>query len=74
MIVCERAKTEPNYFKGFRVAKDVCDVKGFGANTVSLVRKAEELRQQGDYREVWCVFDRGRRGAGAFSLPSDASL
>lgn len=58
LIVCEGEKTEPFYFKGFRVAKDICDIKGIGANTLSLIKTAEKLRLDGDYRETWCVFDR----------------
>ena len=58
LIVCEGAKTEPTYFQSFRVAKQVCDVRGIGANTVSLVRHAHTLSLQDEYREVWCVFDR----------------
>lgn len=58
LIVCEGAKTEPSYFKSFRVAKKICDIKGFGANTASLVKKANQLKEMGDYSEVWCVFDR----------------
>ena len=67
LIVCEGEKTEPNYFRGFRVPAEVAriDVKGVGANTVSLVRKAIKLRDEGDYDQTWCVFDRD-----SFSLKS----
>ena len=58
LIVCEGAKTEPNYFQSFRVPKAVVDVRGVGRNTVSLVRKALELRDEDDYDQVWCVFDK----------------
>lgn len=58
LIVCEGEKTEPLYFKGFRVAKEICDIQGIGANTLSLVKTAENLRDSGDYIETWCVFDR----------------
>jgi hypothetical protein len=59
LIVCEGEKTEPNYFRNFRVpGKVYCDVRGFGYNTVSLVRKTIELREQDEYDQVWCVFDR----------------
>ncbi len=43
LIVCEGEKTEPNYFRSFRVPKAVVDVRGVGRNTVSLIRKALEL-------------------------------
>lgn len=58
LIVCEGEKTEPNYFKSFRTAGLVVDAVGLGANTLSLVRKAAELAREGDYDQVWCVFDR----------------
>ncbi len=61
LIVCEGKKTEPNYFKCFRVPTtrviDI-DVRGFGYNTVSLVKEAINLKSQESYDQVWCVFDR----------------
>jgi len=58
LIVCEGEKTEPNYFRGFRVPKNVADVYGVGMNTRSLVEKTIELRDKGEYDQAWCVFDR----------------
>lgn len=58
LIVCEGERTEPNYFLNFRVPKEVLDVQGLGFNTVSLVKKAIELKRLGEYTQVWCVFDR----------------
>ncbi|MBD2607777.1 RloB domain-containing protein [Scytonema hofmannii FACHB-248] len=60
LIVCEGAKTEPNYFRSFRVSKDVAEinVQGRGENPSKLVESAKELNQQDDYDQVWCVFDR----------------
>lgn len=68
MIVCEGEKTEPNYFKSFKVVNSesmVYDVeaKGFGLNTVGVVRKAIELRNaqnrtETPYDAVWAVFDK----------------
>ncbi len=58
LIVCEGEKTEPNYFKNFRVPNDVRDIHGLGKNTVSLVEEALRLRGDKDYTQVWCVFDR----------------
>jgi hypothetical protein len=58
LVVCEGAKTEPNYFRGFRVPKDVIDVRGIGENPSRLVQCAKELQEKGDYDQVWCVFDR----------------
>lgn len=70
LIVCEGEKTEPLYFKKFRVTSLVVDVKGTGFNTIGLVKKAISLRNEADtekvekgagkptYDQVWCVFDR----------------
>ena len=63
LIVCEGEQTEPNYFRSFRVPKEVVDVHGVGDNTKSLVEKAITLRDaaketDNPYDQVWCVFDR----------------
>jgi RloB-like protein len=58
LIVCEGEDTEPNYFRAFRVATTVCDVKGTGCNTLSLIQEAERLSSLKNYLEVWCVFDK----------------
>lgn len=58
LIVCEGEKTEPIYFKGFRVPTEICDIEGIGKNTFSLVKTAENLRDKSSYSETWCVFDR----------------
>jgi len=64
LIVCEGEKTEPNYFRRFRVPREVVEIRieGTGYNTESLVREAIRLRQEYGYTEeddqVWCVFDR----------------
>ncbi|MDR1971932.1 MAG: RloB family protein [Treponema sp.] len=73
LIVCEGSKTEPNYFKAFpknQRVYDEIDIQGTGYNTVSLVKKAIQLRNEAwknrrPYQEVWCVFDRD-----SFSLES----
>lgn len=59
LIVCEGAQTEPNYFRSFRVASQVCEVKGTGYNTASLVKEAKRIHaiDKSRYSEVWCVFD-----------------
>jgi hypothetical protein len=57
LIVCEGEQTEPNYFRAFRVQKDV-KVVGLGYNTVSVVEEALRLKQLEVYDQVWCVFDR----------------
>ncbi|MBD2490758.1 RloB family protein [Aulosira sp. FACHB-615] len=61
LIVCEGRETEPKYFKSFPVAGDVKDMSkilGLGVNPSKLVEKTKELKAQGDYDQVWCVFDR----------------
>ncbi|TVP61285.1 MAG: RloB domain-containing protein [Nodularia sp. (in: Bacteria)] len=60
LIICEGEKTEPNYFKSFRVPRNVVsvDVRGFGYNPSKLVETAKELSEQEEYNQVWCVFDR----------------
>lgn len=61
LIVCEGEQTEPNYFEALaaeiRVSVNV-QVKGLGDNTDSLVRQAIALKDQDDYVQAWCVFDR----------------
>lgn len=60
LIVCEGKKTEPNYFRSFRVPKSIAeiDIKGLGENPSKLVNTAKELKEQEEYDQVWCVFDR----------------
>lgn len=60
LIACEGRKTEPNYFKRFRVNATVIalEVIGLGENTLSLVEETCEWMRQDDYDQVWCVFDR----------------
>ncbi len=58
LIVCEGAKTEPNYFKSFRVPKVVIEIQGLGENPSKLVQSANELKSEDEYDQVWCVFDR----------------
>lgn len=69
LIVCEGEQTEPNYFRAFRVPRDVITVRGCGENTVSLVRHAIRLRNEasGAYDQVWCVFDRDSFPLGHFN-------
>ncbi len=59
LVVCEGEKTEKIYFEAFKVPGDVRNIKvlGLGRNTVSLVSEAIRLKEDGDYNQVWCVFD-----------------
>jgi len=58
LIVCEGARTEPNYFKSFRVSTAIVKIAGMGSNTLSLVRQALALKKENSYDQVWVVFDR----------------
>lgn len=58
LIVCEGENTEPSYFNQFRITSAKVKSVGVGYNTVSLVNRAIELAQQGNYEKVWCVFDK----------------
>ncbi len=64
LIVCEGEKTEPNYFRSFpkKAGKIVFDIqfKGGGINTLKVVEKAIEIRDNSTqkYDRVWAVFDR----------------
>ena len=62
LIVCEGVKTEPNYFRSFRVQADV-EVIGTGRDTIDVVKHAQRLEKQAQqegmaYTHVWAVFDR----------------
>jgi hypothetical protein len=70
LIVCEGKKTEPNYFKSLRAELRVSvnvRVEGIGDNTDSLVERAIELKDEDDYVQAWCVFDRDSFPANRFN-------
>ena len=70
LIICEGKKTEPNYFQAFRIpdlSVKQLDVIGLGDNTLSLVERAKEIKDKGNYNYVWCVFDRDSFPAGKFN-------
>lgn len=58
LIVCEGENTEPSYFNQFRLSSAKVKSVGEGYNTISLVNRAFELSQQGNFDQVWCVFDK----------------
>lgn len=70
LIVCEGAKTEPNYFNYIRSllprgSMDMIEAIGIGDNTVNVVEEAIRLKKINQsnpvarkYDEVWAVFDR----------------
>jgi hypothetical protein len=70
LIICEGKKTEPNYFKAFRIpdlSVEQLDVIGLGDNTLSLVERAKQEKGDRKYDHVWCVFDRDSFPAGRFN-------
>ena len=65
LIVCEGAKTEPNYFdelkKVFRLSNANVRICGRGADPLSVVDFAiETFRREPEFDRVYCVFDRDR--------------
>ncbi|MFA4906711.1 MAG: RloB family protein [archaeon] len=63
LIVCEGERTEPLYFKAFRISSVKVEIAGTGRNTDSLVEFAIDLEEKTrknhePYDEVWCVFDK----------------
>jgi len=60
LLVCEGCNTEPSYFEQLQAQFSRVRLKviGEGYNRESLVERALTLRQEGNYAEVWCVFDK----------------
>lgn len=68
LIVCEGAKTEPNYFKSLvsHISSDVIEIEchGEGRGTCALVNRAAQVKQEKErmrhlrYDRVWLVFDK----------------
>lgn len=58
LIVREGENTEKHYFEQFRQATCTFLFKGAGTNTKSLIAKAKKEQENGDFEEVWCVFDK----------------
>ncbi|HLA27249.1 MAG TPA: RloB family protein [Syntrophales bacterium] len=74
LILCEGKRTEPNYFRKFPLNVELVeiDVKGTGANTLSLVEDAicrgRGAASKGQpYNQIWCVFDRDSFPPGNFN-------
>ena len=80
LIVCEGAKTEPNYFEGLKndlprgvLTAFQIDVEGTGRNTLSLIDEAVRLKvtyERETSRPVdrlWVVFDRDSFSANDFN-------
>jgi hypothetical protein len=63
LLVCEGQRTEPNYFKRFRLSTAEVVPVGIGKNTIGVVEEAirlkqEAIREKNPYHQIWCVFDR----------------
>lgn len=63
LIVCEGIRTEPDYFKSFRITTATVKAVGQAMNTVSLVNKAisildAEEKKKRSYDQCWVVFDK----------------
>lgn len=74
LILCEGKETERNYFRKFPLNVELVetDVKGTGANTLSLVEEAIRRGQDAanggkPYNQIWCVFDRDSFPPGKFN-------
>jgi RloB-like protein len=58
LIVCEGEQTEPKYFQSFQVPGLVIKTEDANERGRALVDRATQLREEDDYDQVWCVFDR----------------
>ena len=63
LIVCEGIRTEPDYFKAFRMTAATVKAVGQAMNTTSLVSKAISIRdadqkKKRTYDQCWVVFDK----------------
>lgn len=63
LIVCEGEKTEPDYFRAFRMTAATIKAIGEARNTMSLVSKAISIRdaeksKKRFYDQCWVVFDK----------------
>ena len=63
LIVCEGEKTEPDYFKAFRMTAATIKAVGQAMSTMTLVNKAISIREADQkrkrvYDQCWVVFDK----------------
>ena len=73
LIVCEGEKTEPDYFKAFRMTSATVKAVGQAMNTMTLVSKAISIREADRkrkkiYDQCWVVFDKDDFPAKDFNL------
>ena len=57
LIVCEGRQTEPNYFKAFRTPTTL-KIVGVGRNPSQIVQGALARKDDEEFDQVWCVFDK----------------
>lgn len=75
LIVCEGVRTEPDYFKAFRMTAATVKAVGQAMNTTSLVSKAISIRdadqkKKRTYDQCWVVFDKDDFPAKDFNVLS----
>ncbi len=60
LIVCEGLKTEPNYFRAFRVKSAAVEIEHGPTTPYQIVERAIALseKKKGGFDQVWVVFDR----------------
>ena len=63
LIICEGENTEPDYFNEFKLGYAQVEAVGEGMNTISLVRRAvqlknEYLKKDVKFDQYWVVFDK----------------
>ena len=73
LIVCEGEKTEPDYFKAFRMTTATVKAVGQAMNTMTLINKAISIREADQkrkkvYDQCWVVFDKDDFPAKDFNL------
>jgi hypothetical protein len=73
LIVCEGEKTEPDYFKAFRMTTATIKAVGQAMNTMTLVNKAISIREADQkrkrvYDQCWVVFDKDDFPAKDFNM------
>ena len=57
MVLCEGARTEPNYFGALRQELGLSGVKVDGPATLKEMPEKVRKSWKDDFDEVWCVFD-----------------
>lgn len=71
LIVCEGEKSEPSYFRGFKVSSAKVKVIGRGRDPINIVKYAIKKKEAKDYDQIWCVFDHDGRPASNITTAFD---